>query len=95
MHRDVLNYRDVLNNYLNVGDIVVYGDQQTNTNLGYIMKFCPTKVKIRCLCHQFGTKTNNDSEPVKVYELGTCLRYAKQLVKVTIPNLEIVSKEGN
>ena len=88
-------YRDVLNNYLNVGDIVVYGDQQTNTNLGYIMKFCPTKVKIRCLCHQFGTKTNNDSEPVKVYELGTCLRYAKQLVKVTIPNLEIVSREGD
>lgn len=88
-------HRDVLNNYLNVGDIVVYGDQQTDTHLGYIMKFCPTKVKIRCLCHQFGTKTNNDSEPVQVYESGTCLRYAKQLVKVTIPHLEIVSREGD
>ena len=42
-------HRDVLNNYLNVGDIVVYGDQETDTHLGYIMKFCPTKVKIRCL----------------------------------------------
>ena len=42
-------YRDVLNNHLNVGDIVVYGDQQTDTHLGYIMKFCPTKVKIRSL----------------------------------------------
>ena len=48
-------YRDVLNNHLNVGDIVVYGDQQTDTHLGYIMKFCPTKVKICRLCHQFGT----------------------------------------
>ena len=87
-------HRDVLNNYLNVGDIVVYGDQETDTHLGYIMKFCPTKVKIRCLYHQFGTETNNDSEPVKVYESGTCLRYANQLVKVTIPHLEIVSREG-
>ena len=88
-------HRDVLNNYLNVGDIVVYGDQQTDTRLGYIMKFCPTKVKICRLCHQFGTETNNDSEPVKVYESGTCLRYSNQLVKVTIPHLEIVSREGN
>ena len=88
-------YRDVLNNHLNVGDIVVYGDQQTDTHLGYIMKFCPTKVKIRRLCHQFGTETNNDSEPVQVYESGTCFRYAKQLIKVTIPNLEIVSREGD
>lgn len=88
-------YRDVLNNHLNVGDIVVYGDQQTDTHLGYIMKFCPTKVKICRLCHQFGTETNNDSELVQVYESGTCLRYAKQLVKVTIPNLEIVSREGD
>ena len=88
-------HRDALNNYLNVGDIVVYGDQQTNTHLGYIIKFCPTKVKIRCLCHQFGTETHNDSAPVQVYESGTCLRYAKQLVKVTIPNLEIVSREGD
>ena len=88
-------HRDVLNNYLNVGDIVVYGDQQTDTHLGYIMKFCPTKVKICRLCHQFGTETNNDSEPVQVYESGTCLRYAKQLVKVTIPHLKIVSREGD
>ena len=88
-------YRDVLNNHLNVGDIVVYGDQQTDTHLGYIMKFCPTKVKICRLCHQFGTETNNDSELVQVYESGTCLRYSKQLVKVTIPNLEIVSREGD
>ena len=88
-------HRDALNNYLNVGDIVVYGDQQTNTHLGYIIKFCPTKVKIRCLCHRFGTETNNDSEPVQVYESGTCLRYAKQLVKVTIPNIKIVSREGD
>ena len=88
-------YRDVLNNHLNVGDIVVYGDQQTDTHLGYIMKFCPTKVKICRLCHQFGTETNNDSEPVQAYESGTCLRYAKQLVKVTIPHLEIVSREGD
>ena len=88
-------HRDVLNNYLNVGDIVVYGDQETDTHLGYIMKFCPNKVKIRCLYHQFGTKTNNDSEPVQVYESGTCFRYANQLVKVTIPHLEIVSREGD
>ena len=88
-------YKDALKNHLNVGDIVVYGDQQTDTHLGYIMKFCPTKVKICRLCHQFGTETNNDSEPVKVYESGTCLRYANQLVKVTIPHLEIVSREGN
>ena len=86
-------YRDVLNNHLNVGDIVVYGDQQTNTYLGYIMKFCPTKVKICRLCHQFGTETNNDSELVQVYESGTCLRYTNQLVKVTIPHLEIVPRE--
>lgn len=86
-------YRDVLNQYLNVGDVVVYGDQQTDTHLGYIMKFCPTKVKIRCLYHRFGTETNNDSEAVQVYESGTCLRYARQLVKVTIPHLEIVSRE--
>ena len=86
-------YRDVLNNHLNVGDIVVYGDQQTDTHLGYIMKFCPTKVKICRLLHQFGTETNNDSEPVQVYESGTCLRYANQLVKVTIPHLEIVPRE--
>ena len=88
-------YRDVLNNHLNVGDIVVYGDQQTDTHLGYIMKFCPTKVKICRLCHQFGTETNNDSEPLQVYESGICFRYAKQLVKVTIPNLEIVPREGD
>lgn len=88
-------YRDVLNNHLNVGDVVVYGDQQTDTHLGYIMKFCPTKVKIHCLYHQFGTETNNDSESVQVYESGTCLRYARQLVKVTIPHLEIVSREGD
>lgn len=86
-------YRDVLNNHLNVGDIVVYGDQQTDTHLGYIMKFCPTKVKICRLCHQFGTETNNDSELVQVYESGTCLRYANQLIKVTIPHLEIVPRE--
>ena len=86
-------YRDALKNHLNVGDIVVYGDQQTDTHLGYIMKFCPTKVKICRLCHQFGTETNNDSEPVQVYESGTCLRYANQLVKVTIPHLEIAPRE--
>lgn len=86
-------YRDALKNHLNVGDIVVYGDQQTDTHLGYIMKFCPTKVKIRSLIRQFNNDNNND--PVQVYEAGTCLRYPKQLVKVTIPNLEIVSKEGN
>ena len=84
-------HRDVLNNYLNVGDFVVYGDQQTDTHLGYIMKFCPTKVKIRSLIRQFNGETDND--PVQVYESGTCLRYPKQLVKVTIPNLEIVSRE--
>ena len=84
-------YRDVLNNHLNVGDIVVYGDQQTDTHLGYIMKFCPTKVKIRSLIRQSNGETDND--PIQVYESGTCLRYAKQLVKVTIPNLEIVSRE--
>ena len=86
-------YKDVLNNYLNVGDIVVYGDQQTDTHLGYIMKFCPTKVKIRSLIRQFNNESDND--PIQVYESGTCLRYAKQLVKVTIPNLEIVSREGD
>lgn len=86
-------YRDVLNNHLNVGDIVVYGDQQTDTHLGYIMKFCPTKVKIRSLIRQFNNESDND--PIQVYESGTCLRYAKQLVKVTIPNLEIVSREGD
>ena len=84
-------HRDALNNYLNVGDIVVYGDQQTNTHLGYIMKFCPTKVKIRSLIRQSNGETDNDS--IQVYESGTCLRYPKQLVKVTIPNLEIVSRE--
>ena len=86
-------YRDVLNNHLNVGDIVVYGDQQTDTHLGYIMKFCPTKVKIRSLIRQSNGETDND--PIQVYESGTCLRYAKQLVKVTIPHLEIVSREGD
>lgn len=84
-------YRDALKNHLNVGDIVVYGDQQTDTHLGYIMKFCPTKVKIRSLIRQSNGETDND--PVQVYEAGTCLRYPKQLVKVTIPNLEIVSRE--
>ena len=84
-------YRDVLNNHLNVGDIVVYGDQQTDTHLGYIMKFCPTKVKIRSLIRQFNNESDND--PIQVYESGTCLRYPKQLVKVTIPNIEIVSRE--
>ena len=86
-------YRDALKNHLNVGDIVVYGDQQTDTHLGYIMKFCPTKVKIRLLIRQSNGETDND--PVQVYEAGTCLRYPKQLVKVTIPNLEIVSREGD
>ena len=84
-------HRDVLNNYLDVGDIVVYGDQQTDTHLGYIIKFCPTKVKIRSLIRQSNGETDNDS--IQVYESGTCLRYPKQLVKVTIPNLEIVSRE--
>ena len=86
-------YRDALKNHLNVGDIVVYGDQQTDTHLGYIMKFCPTKVKIRSLIRQSNGETDND--PIQVYESGTCLRYAKQLVKVTIPHLEIVSREGD
>ena len=86
-------YRDALKNHLNVGDIVVYGDQQTDTHLGYIMKFCPTKVKIRSLIRQSNGETDNDS--IQVYESGTCLRYAKQLVKVTIPNLEIVSRKGD
>ena len=84
-------HRDALKSHLNVGDIVVYGDQQTDTHLGYIMKFCPTKVKIRSLIRQFNNESDND--PIQVYESGTCLRYAKQLVKVTIPNLEIVSRE--
>lgn len=86
-------YRDSLNNKLNRGDIIVYGDQQTNTHLGYIIKFCPTKVKIRTLCRQFYTETNKIGEPVYVFESGTCLRYANQLIKVTIPNLEIVPRE--
>ena len=86
-------YKDALKNHLNVGDIVVYGDQQTDTHLGYIMKFCPTKVKIRSLIRQSNGETDND--PIQVYESGTCLRYAKQLVKVTIPNLEIVFREGD
>ena len=84
-------YRDALKSHLNVGDIVVYGDQQTDTHLGYIMKFCPTKVKIRSLIRQFNNESDND--PIQVYESGTCLRYPKQLVKVTISNLEIVSRE--
>ena len=86
-------YKDALKNHLNVGDIVVYGDQQTDTHLGYIIKFCPTKVKIRSLIRQSNGETDNDS--IQVYESGTCLRYPKQLVKVTIPNLEIVSREGD
>ena len=86
-------YKDALKNHLNVGDIVVYGDQQTDTHLGYIIKFCPTKVKIRSLIRQSNGETDNDS--IQVYESGTCLRYPKQLVKVTISNLEIVSREGN
>ena len=86
-------YKDALKNHLNVGDIVVYGDQQTDTHLGYIMKFCPTKVKIRSLIRQSNGETDNDS--IQVYESGTCLRYPKQLVKVTIPNLEIVSRKGD
>ena len=84
-------YKDALKNHLNVGDIVVYGDQQTDTHLGYIIKFCPTKVKIRSLIRQSNGETDNDS--IQVYESGTCLRYPKQLVKVTISNLEIVSRE--
>ena len=86
-------YKKKKKNHLNVGDIVVYGDQQTDTHLGYIMKFCPTKVKIRSLIRQSNYETDND--PIQVYESGTCLRYSKQLVKVTIPNLEIVSREGD
>ena len=86
-------YRYALKSNWNVGDIVVYGDQQTDTHLGYIMKFCPTKVKIRSLIRQFNNESDND--PIQVYESGTCLRYPKQLVKVTIPNLEIVSREGD
>ena len=90
-------YRDSLNNKLNKGDIIVYRDQQTNTHfhLGYIIKFCTNKVKIRTLHYQFDTETNEIGEPVYVFESGTCLRYAKQLVKVTIPNLEIVAREGD
>ena len=88
-------YRDSLNNKLNRGDIIVYGDQQTNTHLGYIIKFCTTKVKIRTLQHQFDTETNKIGEPVYVFESGTCLRYANQLVKVIIPNLKIVPREGD
>ena len=88
-------YRDVLNNHLNVGDIVVYGDQQTNTYLGYIMKLCPTKVKIRSLIRNCQFNSEKDNDPIQVYESGTGLRYANQLVKVTIPNLEIVSREGD
>ena len=88
-------YRDVLNNHLNIGDVVVYGDQETNTHLGYIMKLCPTKVKIRSLIRNRRFDSGSDNDPIQVYESGTCLRYAKQLVKVTIPNLEIVSREGD
>lgn len=90
-------YRDVLNNHLNVGDVVVYGDQATNTHLGYIMKLCPTKVKIRSLIRnrRFDSESDNDNDPVQVYESGTCLRHPKQLTKVTIPHLEIVSREGD
>lgn len=90
-------YRDSLKNHLNVGDVVVYGDQATNTHLGYIMKLCPTKVKIRSLIRnrRFDSGSDNDNDPVQVYESGTCLRYAKQLTKVTIPHLEIVFREGD
>ena len=88
-------HRDILNNYLNIGDIVVYGDQETDTHLGYIMKFCPTKVKIRSLIRNRRFDSESDNDPIQVYESGTCLRYANQLVKVTIPHLEIVSREGN
>lgn len=88
-------YRDVLNQYLNVGDVVVYGDQETNTHLGYIMKLCPTKVKIHSLIRQLYSGTDNDNGPVQVYESGTCLRYSNQLTKVTISHLEIVSREGD
>ena len=78
---------------MNVGDVVVYGDQETNTHLGYIMKLCPTKVKICSLIRKLYSETDND--PVQVYESGTCLRYSNQLTKVTIPHLEIVSREGD
>ena len=88
-------YRDSLKNHLNVGDVVVYGDQATNTHLGYIMKLCPTKAKIRSLIRRLDSEANNDNNPVQVYESGTCLRYPKQLTKVTISHLEIVSREGN
>lgn len=88
-------YRDSLKNHLNVGDVVVYGDQATNTHLGYIMKLCPTKVKIRSLIRNRRFDSESYNDPIQVYESGTCLRYAKQLVKVTIPNLEIISREGN
>lgn len=80
---------------MNVGDVVVYGDQATNTHLGYIMKLCPTKVKIRSLIRNRRFDSESDNDPIQVYESGTCLRYAKQLVKVTIPNLEIIFKEGD
>ena len=80
---------------MNVGDIAVYGDQATNTHLGYIMKFCPTKVKIRSLIRNRRFDSELDNDPIQVYESGTCLRFPKQLTKVTIPNLEIVSREGN
>lgn len=88
-------YRDSLKNHLNVGDVVVYGDQATNTHLGYIMKLCPTKVKIRSLIRNRRFDGESDNDPIQVYKSGTCLRYAKQLVKVTIPNLEIISREGD
>lgn len=88
-------YRDSLKNHLNVGDIIVYGDQATNTHLGYIMKLCPTKVKIRSLIRNRRFDSESDNDPIQVYESGTCLRYANQLVKVTIPNLEIISREGD
>ena len=88
-------YRDSLKNHLNVGDVVVYGDQATNTHLGYIMKLCPTKVKIRSLIRNRRFDSESDNDPIQVYESGICLRYANQLVKVTIPNLEIISREGD
>lgn len=88
-------YRDSLKNHLNVGDIVVYGDQGTNTHLGYIMKLCPSKVKIRSLIRRLDSEANNDNNPVQVYESGTCLRYSNQLTKVNISHLEIVSREGD
>lgn len=59
------------------------------------MKFCPTKVKVRSLIRNRRFDGESDNDPIQVYESGTCLRYAKQLVKVTIPNLEIVSREGD